>query len=462
MMKGYLTVFLSLSLSALIAFILVLTGNAVKNAEKLRVEGAADIGMNSVLGEFHIALRDRYELLYIDASYLGDDLSLENIESRLRYYINQNIEKDSRYGLWGNSRLEEVNVTEVITAAQGNGNAMKNQAVCYIKESKTEREEADITEYMEKISHLDKRDAAGEWGALQEQIAGMELPFVLNEQGIWEEVPLGNPADGIFTLLDSDILYLLEINTNDIGVGLISKNSYISGRQIQNTANVTEKQIDNMLFLTYLFEKMGYYGNVRENSFLDYQLEYIAKGKGSDYENLKSVAENIMRWRFAANTEYAFSNSDLYSGASAMAQELYAVRLKEEFKEPVTKSILYACAYLETIGDLRCLFSGGRIEVGKKYWNTGIDQVLSGNISTSVSSEGEGLAYGQYLGCILMLLLEDIRNLRSMDIMEMDIRYLSGNANFAMDWCVERFTADIHAAGSLGSKYSLDRTYGYY
>ena len=54
MMKGYLTVFLSLSLSILIGFVLVLTRTAAVNAEKIRMEMAVDAGMNSVLGEFHV------------------------------------------------------------------------------------------------------------------------------------------------------------------------------------------------------------------------------------------------------------------------------------------------------------------------------------------------------------------------------------------------------------------------
>ena len=49
-----------------------------------------------------------------------------------------------------------------------------------------------------------------------------------------------------------------------------------------------------------------------------------------------------------------------------------------------------------------------------------------------------------------------------MDIMEMDIRYLSGNPRFAMDWCVEKYTAEITALGGWNNVYSLKRTYGYY
>jgi len=49
-----------------------------------------------------------------------------------------------------------------------------------------------------------------------------------------------------------------------------------------------------------------------------------------------------------------------------------------------------------------------------------------------------------------------------MDIMEMDIRMLTGNTGFAMDCCVERFRAQIQAAGSVRGNYLIDRTYGYY
>ena len=63
MMKGYLTVFLSLSLSVLAGFVLLLTGSAIRNGEKLRLEGDVDIAMNSALAEFSIPLHERYGLL---------------------------------------------------------------------------------------------------------------------------------------------------------------------------------------------------------------------------------------------------------------------------------------------------------------------------------------------------------------------------------------------------------------
>ena len=58
-MKGYLTIFLALSLSLLTGFILLLTGNAINNGMKIRYECAADTGMNAVLSEFHIGLLEK-------------------------------------------------------------------------------------------------------------------------------------------------------------------------------------------------------------------------------------------------------------------------------------------------------------------------------------------------------------------------------------------------------------------
>ena len=71
-------------------FVLLLTGNAVRNAGKVRLECAADTGMNAVLSEFHRELFERYGLIYVDASYLERKPEISNVENRLRYYVEEN------------------------------------------------------------------------------------------------------------------------------------------------------------------------------------------------------------------------------------------------------------------------------------------------------------------------------------------------------------------------------------
>ena len=119
MKKGYLTVFLAMSLGFLTAFILMLTAGAVYNAEKLRLECAADTGMNAVLSEFHRGLYDRYGLLYVDAAYRGEAPLLSNVERRLQYYIEQNTAAvlERKYAPWGKLSEIQAAVTGVQTAA---------------------------------------------------------------------------------------------------------------------------------------------------------------------------------------------------------------------------------------------------------------------------------------------------------------------------------------------------------
>lgn len=462
MMKGYLTTFLSLSLSFFIAFLLFLMGYAIRNGGKVRFETVVDIGMNSVLAEFHTGLHERYDLLYVDASYLGKEPSVSNVEGRLAFYIDENIQNFHEGNIWGTFDLESVTITSYQSAALGKGNSMKYQAVQSVLDRGTEREEAEIMGYLPAIQNLDNKDVLGEWEALQAKIAGMELPVILNEKGEWEEVPLANPADAVFGLAQSDVLFLAGIDCDQIGTGHISQGDYISGRVPQNEISVEEKEADDQLFLTYLFEKMGNFGRVRDGSLLQYQLEYIAVGKTSDYENLQAVVERLFRWRMAVNANAVFHNGGLCGEALAAAQELPAVCLKEEFREPVANSILYACAYLESIADVRCLMSGGRMKLSKEEWITGIEQVKEVSWKKSSPSQQAGLTYEQYLACLIMLLDEDNRNLRSMDIMEMDIRKLYGNSGFCMDYCIERFCAEVRASFSSGDSYFLKRNYGYY
>ena len=460
MMRGYLTVFLSLSLSALIGFVLLLAGNAVKNAEKVRLECISDIGLNSVLSEFSVALQERYELFYIDTSYLGGDPSISRMEERLDYYIRRNLDLHPEDKPWTNAALNKVVISEQVVAAEGKGSSMKYQAAKYIEDSGITREEAEIFPYLEIAASLDQRDVCGEWSSLQEQIAGIELPQVLNEKGELTEVPLGNPADRVFGFTGSDILYLLELDMDGIGAGRIRKQDYISGRELQNVTGAYEKGADNEQFLTYLFEKMGNYRTVREDSFLSFQLEYIAQGEASDYENLKAVADRLVNWRFAVNYDAALSDAGLYEEANSLAASLYAVQLKKELEQPVTLSILYACAYLESLAEVKTLLGGGRVESQKDSLHIGMDQILSGELPSGFA-DGAGLSYEQHLACMVMLAGEESRNLRSMDIMEMDIRALTGNPDFAMDFCVGKFCAQIFAKGMGGEEYSLCRTYGY-
>ena len=64
-MKGYLTIFFSLSLSIMTGFVLVLTGCAIKQAEKVRLECTADTGMSAIVLELCTVLLNLFALSYL-------------------------------------------------------------------------------------------------------------------------------------------------------------------------------------------------------------------------------------------------------------------------------------------------------------------------------------------------------------------------------------------------------------
>lgn len=462
-MKGYLTIYLSLSLSLLTGFILLLTGLSVRNAGKVRLECAVDTAMNSALGEFHVELLERYGLLYIDASYRGSTPSAANLESRLQYYIEKNTAEvlNGENSPWGKLFVNEVQIADFETAVAGDGASMRNQAVCYAEDTGLAGEEAEVWEQVEAVAELDTQTPMEQWSALMEEIAGMELPKILNEQGIWEEVPLSNPADWVFGLAGSDILYLAQAELSGISTVSVSLENVISHRPVRNRqAGKRSFREDQELFLSYLFEKLGSLYHPVEGGVLTCQLEYLSKGQGADLENVKAVAEQIFRWRFADNRELAFSDGGLRMQAEAAALELLAVQMDEAFLEPVTESILYACAFLETVSDLRTLYQGGRIPLRKSTHSMAVSYVLGGGIYCV--GGGSGYTYRQYLAGTLALMGAEELTMRALDIMEMDIRFLSGNPAFSMDWCIERFHGVVSVSNHIGDNYVLDRRYGYF
>lgn len=462
-MKGYLTVFLALSLSFMTGFILLLTGNAVRNAGKVRLECAVDTGMNAVLSEFHRDLLERYGLLYVDASYLGSQPKTANVENRLRYYVEENTSEllGGKNAPWGALVIEETPVLSFETAAADMGASMRSQAVCYAQDCHLSGSEQEVIGQMHEIRALEAADPMEHWIGIMGQLAGMELPLIQNEKGEWEEVPLSNPADWVFGLVGSDILYLAKVDAGYISPAKIDLRRYISHRQRENTACTgREYRDDKELFLSYLYDKMGCFGDMREDSLLSCQLEYLAHGRDSDWQNMRSTAEKLLKWRFADNASRALADGDLRSQALAAAEQLLAVILKAEFKEPVAESILYACAFLESIGDVRTIYEGGAVPLRKSGHQMSVSHVLNG--SYYQSGGGQGLTYQQYLAGMILLVEEETLNFRAMDIMEMDIRFRDGNENFCMDWCIERLEAQVTGRGSGGGKYILRRKYGYF
>lgn len=474
--QGYLTVYLSLSLTLILSFILTFIEGARISVIRMEAECVADIGMNSVLAEFHRELLEQYDLLFVDMSYGTASYRAENSAEHLRVYM-QNNWKGQDNGVssvrdWLSLSVDKAAIKELSIASDAGGNVMKRQAVAYMKEASVEGILAKTMDSAGKVQSLglDTRDIDGERNSVQSQIDAIELPKEEDEEGQLVEIALDNPADKVNASRGSFTLHMVLGDTSQLSGAAVRVEEYISQREKMTGIGLRPGFdepggiADDLLFDCYLFDKCGWYGNELEKSLMKYQIEYIIAGKGSDMENLEKVAKRLIRWREVANVIYILSDSAKCAEAEILALTLTAVLMVPALVEPVKYSILFAWAYLESLSDVKCLLKGGRVPLMKMAsdWKTSIANVadFSGGIPDGEGS-GHGLSYQDYLRVMLYLESSEVKNMRAMDIMEMDIRATGGNANFRMDACFDSYLADISISSAFGYHCDFQKRYGY-
>ena len=475
MRKGYITVFLTLSLTLILSLVFTLIEGARISAVRMKFECAADIGMNSVLAEFHRELLEQYDLLFVDMSYGGAYANIGNTEAHLRNYIQKNLRLEAGFG---GARdflamdAGQVHIGQYSIASDNQGAVLKRQVTDYMSDYP-------VGAILEKIGSgvselhkygLETRDIDGERQSYEARIDEIGLPVQEVEEGVYEEVPLNNPADIANATRSSGVLNLVLKDPSRVSAVKVSLNDYISCRTcMQGTgvcaeAAVVSGEPDEMVFQAYLFEKCGYYGQELDKSLLKYQMEYILAGKDTDWQNLEYVAKRLLRWREVANVIYILTDSAKIAEAEAMALALTAVALCPELAEPVKYTILFAWAYVESLQDVKTLLAGGRVPIYKSAadWKTGINSIRNVRGSLAEDGGGRGLNYQEYLRIMLFLQNQDTRTFHAMDIMEMDIRRTAGNAGFRLDACFDTYQADLSVSSGFGYSYEMSRCYGFY
>ncbi len=462
-----ITVFFSLTLSVLLLMIFTFLRIGIIGSEKQRFELASNLALNSALGEFSKALYEKYDLLYIDASYLGKEPCIDNVAQRIEYYMTENAQNVylKANAPWGRIKINKVMIDGFECATSGELRNMTNQAVMYVEDSSSlnylVEEESMALEAAISASVLDATDPIEEFRGYKAVVDGIPLPKKKDKKGKLVEVPVSNPADWVYGLSESDMGFLTNNAGNNISSTCIDISQLISHRGAQNTVGMNGNyRFDDTCYGAYEIDKFGCFLNERPDTVLRLQMEYIAFGKDNDYANFSDVLERIFKWRLSDNLSLAFSDGTIVAEAYSIASELEVSTLNPAFIKPVADTIVASCAYLETISDVRCLVRGGRIPISKTAHNMKVSNVLTGNIYEVLSSEG--LSYRQYLECMIFLEPLDQRLLRNMDLIEMEVRKDSSNDRFCMDFCVEEVAVSMVGSGTGIREYSLKRRYGYF
>lgn len=466
--KGYITVYLSLVLGVMLLFVTTVIQGVRIQTSRFETECVMDAGLNSIFAEYHRDMLRRYGLLYIDDSYGNSSGHTERTRDHLLYYMNLNFDKETGQVSLTNLHADNAILSDVSFASDNSGEVLRYQISRYVKTNNIAGINSKLIDIDKQMSEFESCEA--ERLSLNEEINAFVEEY--NKNLIDEDkINISNPSESVEFLNSDNVLYYAFENMNGISVKstdldkCISRRSYEDGAGLHNMDGVSQKVEDESAVYNYIFSKCGFQGNIKENSKLDYEIEYLICGKESDLENISEVMEAIFKSRYAVNFDYITSDSEKNEEAKTLALTVMAGVDAPELIDKLQKSIVLAWVYVESTRDIRNLMSGNSLSETKSSstWSTSLDDIVDfRNSIDSYKIQNGIMGYKEYLYSLLSK--TDIKTLtiRLMDVMEMDIRLTPGNQYFCMNNMIYQLTASVNVSSTYGVGLSIKRDYSYW
>ncbi|MCM1120258.1 MAG: DUF5702 domain-containing protein [bacterium] len=472
-LNGYLTVYAALTLTVMISLCLVLIEDVRRNTIALETECVMDIGMDSVLAEYHRELLRRYGLFMVDTSYGTDYPSYYNMEQHLYDYLSRNLSYEDchqlsflYHDLLG-IKLEDVQVVKVSLTTDNNGRSFQHRAAEHMRSRLGLDVAGELLEWIETaegygLLEQNVEEQLDDAAAQLLRYDGMERQIGEEE---WVKISVPDPTRPVQQMRREGILKWVVEDTSQLSAVTIDPQQYISRRAARGEVNhgssweQEELQLlDNILLLEYFLTYAGRYGKQMEDSLLQYQVEYLLFGNACDRENLRQAASAICGIREAANVVYLMGNAEKKGEAEVLATILSGIIALPELEPLFETALILTWAYLESLYDVRTLLMGGRVELLKtdESWHYSLSNIWSPSME-GTSTASAGLSYEDYLRLMLYLQSPDVLTMRFMDLMEMDIRRTPGNEYFRMDGCIDGLEAEAAISSGYGYAFTIRR-----
>ena len=310
----------------------------------------------------------------------------------------------------------------------------------------------------------------------KEQAGEDHLASLLEEQE--QQLPEeGNPLDHVEGLRKSPLLSLVMPRDRQVSdkqtdlSGQPSRRSLVSG--YGSFDDVAEQGEASRLALgVYLLDHFSCAVPEGDGSGeeavgpLAYELEYILAGKASDRENLEAAVQKILLIRLAANFAYIQTDSVRKAEASAMAGTLCALLAVPAVIQAVTQAILFAWSFGESIVDIRALLGGRKVPLVKdsESWQLTLSSLLKlgdGEEWNEGKDTTGGMDYRDYIQMLLFLTGTGEAAMRSLDLIEMDLRTEKGLDWFRADHCITKLELDSRCSLRRGISYRFSTYFGY-
>lgn len=478
--EAYLTVYMSLILTIMLSLCLTLIEGVRQNGIYLESECITDIGMNSILAEYHRELFQQYNLLAIDSSYGTMLPQVGNTEKHLKEYLEVNLLQGDVLLDWLlyrdmlKMRLEDLTVTKARFLTDGGGAVFRRRAA----EAMWSDLSMDLYEQMKgwmkivESEKLTQRDIEAEKKKLDEKLDAYDGIDVQISETEWVTIQVKNPTENLEKIRKKGILSWVIEDVDDISSKKLQDNDLIASRYKFDSCNSGNMELEEnkelsvmlerFLFQEYLLNYMGNYLKSTEQHVIDYQIEYLLSGKKNDTDNLREVVNKIFAIREAANVSYLFSDQKKYVVAEGLGSALATAMTIPEASELLTYILLFGWAFVESIYDVTCIMSGERIPLMKTSdtWHYDLTNALKMS-SIKKNSETQGLCYEDYLRVLLSLQPEDTLTMRALNMIEADIRNTFGNELFRIDGCLDGVGAKIKIKSAYGYECEVNREKSY-
>ena len=240
---------------------------------------------------------------------------------------------------------------------------------------------------------------------------------------------------------------ILDLLAGDISEKQIDQSSFPSvtsmEKETEEDEELVDKTVQKALFSEYDVEHFGCYTNKKDNTALDYEVEYILGGKDNDRDNLSSVATELVLIRSGAN----LINLMLDSKKQAEIRELAtAVSFGQVYIKKIAELLItMAWALAEAMLDTKALFEGKKIPLIKQQddWFLSLEGLknFTGDEVTE-SDEENGLDYEAYLRILLLLEKKEDQRFRTMDMIQANM-CLNENEDFRIKDCIAQVKAEV-------------------
>lgn len=214
---------------------------------------------------------------------------------------------------------------------------------------------------------------------------------------------------------------LADLPSNGIGSSISVSGFASKFEGVNSIDSLIKKGSEEVLVDTYatsFFKNDTSDNNLGETVFSN-EVEYVICGKNEDEKNRKRVKHYIIGIRQIVNTLSIASNPDMKERITAVASLTGAA-------EKATEALLIeAWALAESENDYQILIRGGKVPLKKssQQWATQIENIAKGLVNGYIEMNyTSGEVYTQYLNLFLFMIDEDVKLLRMMDLIQLNMK----------------------------------------